>query len=71
LSFSRLPNLVTKADEMLVGVFRAKQGNPVSRIFAPHFFAFGGVLETSRWLRSMVAGSFGLDSAQRGFSINK
>jgi methylenetetrahydrofolate reductase (NADPH) len=71
LSFSRLPHLVTRADEMLIGVLRAKQGNPVSRIFAPHFFAFGGVLETARWLRSVIAGSFELDSAQRGFSINK
>jgi methylenetetrahydrofolate reductase (NADPH) len=71
MSFSRLPHLVTKADEMLIGVLRAKQGNPVSRIFAPHFFAFGGVLETARWLRSVIAGSFELDTAQRGFSINK
>jgi len=71
MSFSRLPHLVTKADEMLIGILRAKQGNPVSRIFAPHFFAFGGVLETARWLRSVIAGSFELDTAQRGFSINK
>ena len=71
MSFSRLPHLVTKADEMLIGVFRAKQGNPVSRIFAPHFFAFGGVLETARWLRAVIDGSFELDSAERGFSINK
>jgi len=71
MSFSRLPHLVTKADEMLIGVFQAKQGNPVSRIFAPHFFAFGGVLETARWLRAVIDGSFELDSAERGFSINK
>src|SRR5690242_1496022 len=44
LSFSRLPHLVTKADEMLLGVLQAKHLNSVSRIFAPHFFAFGGVL---------------------------
>jgi methylenetetrahydrofolate reductase (NADPH) len=71
LSFSRLPHLVTKADEMVLGVLRAKQQNPVSRIFAPHFFAFGGVVETARWLRAVVEGSFELDSAERGFSINK
>jgi methylenetetrahydrofolate reductase (NADH) len=70
MSFSRLPHLVTKADEMLIGVFRAKQLNPVSRIFAPHFFAFGGVLETARWLRKVIEGSFELDAAERGFSIN-
>jgi len=70
MSFSRLPHFVTRADEMLLGVLQAKQCNPVSRIFAPHFFAFGGVLETARWLRAVITGSFELNSAQRGFSIN-
>ncbi len=70
LSLGRLPHLVTKSDEMLIGVYRAKQVNPDSRIFAPHFFAFGGVLETARWLRAVVDGSFELNSAERGFSIN-
>jgi methylenetetrahydrofolate reductase (NADPH) len=69
LSLGRLPHLVTRSDEMLVGVYRAKQGNPDSRIFAPHFFAFGGVLETARWLRAVIEGHFELDSAERGFSI--
>jgi len=65
----RLPNLVTKADEMLLGVLKAKQENRDSRIFAPHFFAFGGVLETARWLRAVIEGSFELDQAGRGFAI--
>ena len=70
LSLGRLPHLVTRSDEMLVGVYRAKQARPDSRIFAPHFFAFGGVLETARWLRAVIEGSFELDSAERGFSIS-
>ena len=69
LSLGRLPHLVTHSDEMLFGVYRAKQANPDSRIFAPHFFAFGGVLETARWLRAVIDGSFELDKAERGFSI--
>jgi len=69
LSLGRLPHLVTRSDEMLIGVYRAKQATPDSRIFAPHFFAFGGVLETARWLRAVIEGSFELDSAERGFSI--
>jgi methylenetetrahydrofolate reductase (NADPH) len=69
LSASRLPQLVTKADEMLIGVYAAKHLNPDSRIFAPHFFAFGGILETARWLRAVIEGSFELDAAGRGFSI--
>jgi methylenetetrahydrofolate reductase (NADPH) len=69
LSVGRLPQLVTKADEMLIGVYAAKHLNPDSRIFAPHFFAFGGILETARWLRAVIEGSFELDAAERGFSI--
>ncbi len=69
LSLSRLPQLVTKADEMLMGVYAAKHLNPDSRIFAPHFFAFGGILETARWLRAVIEGSFELNAAGRGFSI--
>jgi methylenetetrahydrofolate reductase (NADPH) len=68
-SLGRLPHLVTRADEMLLGVYRAKQANRDSRIFAPHFFAFGGVLETGRWLRAVIEGSFELDSAERGFTV--
>ncbi len=69
LSLSRLPHLVTRSDEMLIGAYRAKQARPDSRIFAPHFFAFGGVLETARWLRAVMEGSFELDAAERGFVI--
>lgn len=68
LSFSKLPHFVTKADEMLIGVYRAKQGTVDSRIFAPHFFAFGGVLATARWLRAVVEGSFELNASESGFS---
>jgi methylenetetrahydrofolate reductase (NADH) len=71
LSLGRLPHLVTRSDEMLVGVYRAKQLRADSRIFAPHFFAFGGVLETARWLRAVIEGSFELDPAERGFSISR
>jgi methylenetetrahydrofolate reductase (NADPH) len=69
LSLGRLPHFATRADEMLIGVHSAKQANPDSRIFAPHFFAFGGVLETGRWLRAVIEGSFELDSAERGFTV--
>jgi methylenetetrahydrofolate reductase (NADPH) len=69
-SVSKLTHLVTRSDEMVLGAYRAKQANPDSRIFAPHFFAFGGVLETARWLRAVIEGHFELDSAERGFSIN-
>jgi methylenetetrahydrofolate reductase (NADPH) len=64
----RLPHLVTQVDEMLLALYAAKQATADSRIFAPHFFAFGGVLETSRWLRAVTTGSFELNQAGTGFA---
>jgi methylenetetrahydrofolate reductase (NADPH) len=32
-----------------------------AQIVAPHFFAFGGALETARWMRSVSAGAFDID----------
>jgi methylenetetrahydrofolate reductase (NADPH) len=68
LTIGRLPHFVTRVDEMLLAVYAAKQAAPDSRIFAPHFFAFGGVLETARWLRAVTDGSFELNGAGDGFS---
>jgi methylenetetrahydrofolate reductase (NADPH) len=68
LTIGRLPHLVTRVDEMVLGVYAAKQATPDSRIFAPHFFAFGGVLETARWLRAVTDGSFELNKAGTGFA---
>jgi len=69
-TIGRLPHFVTRVDEMLMGVYAAKQVNPDSRIFAPHFFAFGGILETARWLRAVTDGSFELNEAGTGFSVH-
>jgi methylenetetrahydrofolate reductase (NADH) len=68
LNIGRLPQLVTRVDERVLAVHAAKQASHDSRIFAPHFFAFGGVLETARWLRAVTAGSFELNEAGTGFA---
>jgi methylenetetrahydrofolate reductase (NADPH) len=48
----------TSPDQHLLAVLRA----PVSaQVVAPHFFAFGGALETARWMRKIAAGAFDLD----------
>ena len=68
LNIGQLAQQVTRVDERVLGVHAAKQATPDSRIFAPHFFAFGGVLETARWLRAVTAGSFELNEAGTGFA---
>jgi methylenetetrahydrofolate reductase (NADPH) len=52
------PELAISPDQHLLGVL----GTPVSaQIVAPHFFAFGGALETARWMRKVAAGAFDID----------
>ena len=37
-------------------------GEPAAaQIVAPHFFAFGGAIETARWMREVAAGAFDVD----------
>jgi methylenetetrahydrofolate reductase (NADPH) len=36
-----------------------------SQVEAPHFFAFGGVIETARWMRGLACGVFDIDSTGR------
>jgi hypothetical protein len=43
---------------------------PVSaQIVAPHFFAFGGALETARWMQKIAAGAFDIDASERQFRL--
>ncbi len=39
------------------------------QIVAPHFFAFGGALETARWMRSIAAGDFDINAQVAQFNI--
>jgi hypothetical protein len=53
------PKLATTPDQHLLRLLGTP---PVSaQIVAPHFFAFGGALETARWMRSVSAGGFDID----------
>jgi hypothetical protein len=49
----------TSPDQHLLALL----GAPVSaQIVAPHFFAFGGALETARWIQKIAAGAFEIDT---------
>jgi methylenetetrahydrofolate reductase (NADPH) len=48
----------TRPDQHLLALLSA----PVSaQVMAPHFFAFGGALETARWMQKIAAGAFEID----------
>lgn len=49
-------------DQHLLTLLRA----PVpAQIVAPHFFAFGGALQTAQWMRRIAAGEFDIDAGAR------
>jgi methylenetetrahydrofolate reductase (NADPH) len=58
------------ADEMLLAVLADGAGTPPSRIVQPHYYAFGGVIETAQWLRHLIDGTFTLDPSGAKFTVN-
>jgi methylenetetrahydrofolate reductase (NADPH) len=65
-SAARSSDVATSPDQHLLGVAAA----PVSaQIVAPHFFAFGGALETARWMQKIAAGAFDIDAPARQFRL--
>jgi methylenetetrahydrofolate reductase (NADPH) len=40
-----------------------------AQIAAPHFFAFGGALETARWMRKIAAGAFDIEAKAARFTM--
>jgi methylenetetrahydrofolate reductase (NADPH) len=59
-------HLALSPDQHLLALLAA----PLSaQIVAPHFFAFGGALQTARWIQRIAAGGFEIDPAANRFSI--
>ena len=52
-------------------VMRLMQLPSSTRVIAPHFFCFGGVLETAEWINRIVAGHFAIDPAEAKFSVER
>ncbi len=59
-------DLATSPDQHLLRLL----SSPVSaQIAAPHFFAFGGALETAHWMQKVAAGAFDIDAKAGRFVI--
>jgi methylenetetrahydrofolate reductase (NADPH) len=64
----RSAELATSPDQHLLGLF----GAPVAaQVVAPHFFAFGGALETARWMQTIAAGDFDIDAKAARFILRE
>lgn len=57
-AMTKLARLATTPDEMLTGLVRGGAARGSSRIVQPHFYAFGGVSATVRWIRAVIDGKF-------------
>lgn len=62
--------LATSPDEMLMGLVRGCAAQNGTRLTKPHFYAFGGVMATARWMRAVIDGSFELKSNEERFVVN-
>jgi len=69
-NMSKLAGGAATCDELLIRFVNADAGTGASRIVQPHFYAFGGVMATARWLRALVEGSFELDADGTKFAVN-
>jgi methylenetetrahydrofolate reductase (NADPH) len=56
-------------DELITHFARHRATHPASRLVKAHFFAFGGVLKTARWVNAVLAGRFELNRQGTGFEV--
>jgi methylenetetrahydrofolate reductase (NADPH) len=69
-AMSKLARLATTPDEMLTGLVRGGAARGSSRIVQPHFYAFGGVAATARWIRAVIDGKFELKADSDKFAMD-
>ena len=56
-------------DEMITHLARHRASNPSSRLAKVHFFCFGGVAKTARWVNTVLSGRFVLNNQGDGFRV--
>ena len=56
---------------MLIELIKGRAGQESTRLAHPHFYAFGGVMATARWLRGVVDGTFELDRSGEKFAVKE
>ncbi|HEY0803333.1 MAG TPA: methylenetetrahydrofolate reductase [Steroidobacteraceae bacterium] len=58
---SGVAELATTAEQHVMHLMQLPRS---TRVVAPHFFCFGGALETARWINQIVSGRFIIDAAE-------
>jgi methylenetetrahydrofolate reductase (NADPH) len=65
-----LGHLATTPDEMLLGILRERRTYHSSRLKRLHFYAFGGSIETARWMRAIAEGQFEIEPNGNRILVN-
>ena len=68
-AFKGLAGMTSTPEEMLTNLVRLAATNEGLSIMKPHFFCFGGSLDTARWLRKIVDGAFDLNDECSRFAV--
>ncbi len=66
----RVAGLAMSPDEMLISLVQGCASREGTHLAHPHFYAFGGVMATARWLRGVVDGAFELDKSNEKFTVS-
>jgi methylenetetrahydrofolate reductase (NADPH) len=66
---SKLAGFAMSPDEMVLGLVQRGAARAPSHLAHPHFYAFGGVMATARWLRALVDGAFELEEDGAKFVV--
>lgn len=69
-NLANMAKVTATPDEMLIGLVRGRQQLGQRVLALPHFFSFGGSVETGRWLRAVQEGRFTLDAEGNGFAVD-
>lgn len=68
-SIANLAQVNTTPDEVLLGLVASRDASQPEAIAQPHFFSFGGCVETAQWLRTVREGHFRMRSDGSGIQL--
>jgi methylenetetrahydrofolate reductase (NADPH) len=69
-AMANLARVATTSDEMLIGSIQARAAGADHCLTQPHFYAFGGTVETATWLRAVAEGRFEVQPDLLKFQVN-
>lgn len=69
MNLASMAKVTATPDQMLVGLVRGRRALSAGLLVQPHFFSFGGCVETARWLVSVGEGTITLNAYESGFTV--